>query len=102
MVRVIDPVSMEQTEWNNDDKTVVVSPIPSSFTQYRGGPMPCGGVSAKNGEAAQPAGANASGRLSTSLGAETMEGLRVVGCRTTETLVSASGASIFSTSEIWF
>jgi hypothetical protein len=102
MVRVIDPVSMQQTEWNNDDKTVVVSPIPSSFTQYRGGPMPCGGVSAKIGKAAQPSGANASGRLSTSLGVRTMEGLRVVGCRTTQTLVSASGGSITSTSEIWF
>jgi hypothetical protein len=102
MVRVIDPVSMQQTEWNNDDKTIVITPIPTSFTQYRRGPMPCDGVSARRPKADQAVDTRASGPVSTSLGVKTMEGLRVVGCRTTQMLVSAIGGSMTSTSEIWF
>jgi hypothetical protein len=101
VVRVIDPVSMEQTDWNNGDRTVFTSPIPPSFQQYRGGLTPCGGVSARNRKAAE-ANSNASRPVSTSLGVKTMEGLRVVGCRTTLRLTSATGASMTSTSEIWF
>lgn len=102
LVRVIDPVSMEQTNWNNADKTVITSPIPPSFRQYRGGTTPCDGVSARSRPAANLEDANVSGPVSTSLGVKTMEGLRVVGCRTILTLASGTGTSITSTSEIWF
>jgi hypothetical protein len=101
VVRVLDPVSMHQSDWNNDDKTVITSPIPSSFKDDRNHTSPCDNAT-MSATTAHAANADPSMPVCQNLGVKTIEGLRVVGCRTTRTIPSKSGAAFTSTSEIWF
>ena len=102
-VQVIDPISMQHTQWNNDTKTVVTSPIPPSLGSYHVAVGFCKHRAAPNASAAQSGNANPSAPAYESLGTRTIEGVRVIGCRITSTQLSGIGASppITNTAEIW-
>lgn len=103
-VQVIDPISMQDTQWNNDTKTVFTSPIPPNLSSYHGDAIGfCGRQAATNPSSAQSTNAGPSAPAYENLGTKMIEGVRVTGCRITRTQPSRLGATrpITSTAEIW-
>lgn len=103
-VQIIDPVSMQDTRWNNDTKTVFTSPIPQNLRSYQRNAIGlCGDQAAADPSAARSGGIGSSAPVYENLGTKTLEGLLVTGCRITRTQPMGSGARqpISSVAEIW-
>jgi hypothetical protein len=95
---------MQDTQWNNDTKTVITSPIPPSFSSYHPNAIGfCGHQASTNPRTVQSANAGPSALAYESLGTKTIEGVRVTGCRITNTQPSGTGAPrpITSSAERW-
>jgi len=103
-VQVIDPVSMQDVQWNETTKTVYTSPIPASCASYQGKRMlDCPRRNASCGAGHPPCNARDGQVAYEVLGERTIEGIRAEGCRITRTLRAKPGSEQpdFSATEIW-
>ena len=103
-VHVLDPVAMQDFQWNKDTKTVFTGVIPASFSNYRRSPI----INCAQHIAASHAGdlthnPSQSQEIYEDLGERMIEDISAHGCRITRTspmkaVTNESGSSI---TEIW-
>jgi hypothetical protein len=103
-VHVLDPVAMQDFQWNKDTKTVFTGAIPASFSNYRQSPIiKCAqriAASHADGLTHNP---SQSQEIYEDLGERMIEGINAHGCRITRTapMKGVTNESGVSTTEIW-
>jgi hypothetical protein len=96
-VHILDPVSMQDIQWNMDTKTVVIGAIPATFANYKHSPIfAC--TRRVRGRDTDPDQTEFE-----DLGTRPIEGIQAKGCRITQVFHASSGSSqaISSVMEIW-
>lgn len=93
-VHVLDPVAMQDLQWNEDSKMVFVAAIPTSFKNYRQSPLPnCALRIGAANAACSTSNPDQIQEVYKDLGERTIEGIRVTGCRITRTFPNKPGSS---------
>ncbi len=103
-VHVLDPVAMQDLQWNLDTKRVVTGAIPASFSKYRRSPIiDCAERIAASHSDGSTQDQSQSQEIYEDLGERMVEGISAHGCRITRTSPrkGATNESDVSTTEIW-
>ncbi len=101
--QVIDPISMQDIEWDDTAKTVVTFPIPDDLASYQQSPIiDCASSAAACG-AGRPCNTRQGQETYEEVGERTIEGIRAEGCHITRTVRATPGSSSpdISVIEIW-